>query len=42
MVHASVFVHAHGLKESNDVGVGTKIWAFAHVMKGLCLARIAM
>jgi acetyltransferase-like isoleucine patch superfamily enzyme len=30
----SVFVHERGLCESTDVGPGTRIWAFAHVMKG--------
>jgi len=29
-----VFVHPQGLCESDQVGSGTKIWAFAHVMKG--------
>jgi acetyltransferase-like isoleucine patch superfamily enzyme len=30
----SVFVHPHALCESDDVGPRTRIWAFAHVMKG--------
>ena len=29
-----VFVHPNGLCESLDIGPGTRIWAFAHVMKG--------
>jgi UDP-2-acetamido-3-amino-2,3-dideoxy-glucuronate N-acetyltransferase len=29
-----VFVHPHGLCESDEVGPGTRIWAFAHVLKG--------
>ncbi|HVE75765.1 MAG TPA: acyltransferase [Actinomycetota bacterium] len=29
-----VFVHPLGLCESEDVGSGTRIWAFAHVMAG--------
>lgn len=29
-----VFVHPQALCESNDVGPGTRIWAFAHVMEG--------
>jgi acetyltransferase-like isoleucine patch superfamily enzyme len=29
-----VFVHEKGLCESEDVGAGTRIWAFAHVMRG--------
>jgi UDP-2-acetamido-3-amino-2,3-dideoxy-glucuronate N-acetyltransferase len=28
------FVHPNGLCESADVGPGTRIWAFAHVMEG--------
>ncbi|MEW5847165.1 MAG: acyltransferase [Myxococcota bacterium] len=31
---ASVFVHERALCESDDVGPRTRIWAFAHVMKG--------
>lgn len=31
---ASVFVHPRGLCESADVGPGTRVWAFAHVMEG--------
>lgn len=31
---AAPFVHERGLCESSDVGPGTRIWAFAHVMKG--------
>ncbi len=29
-----VFVHDRGLCESTDVGPGTRIWAFAHVLEG--------
>ncbi len=29
-----VFVHERGLCESEHVGAGTRVWAFAHVMKG--------
>ena len=29
-----VFVHEKGLCESDQVGNGTRVWAFAHVMKG--------
>ena len=32
--HARVQVHPHGLCESDDVGAGTRVWAFAHVMPG--------
>lgn len=28
------FVHAKALCESDEVGAGTRVWAFAHVMKG--------
>jgi UDP-2-acetamido-3-amino-2,3-dideoxy-glucuronate N-acetyltransferase len=28
-----VFIHPKALVESNDIGPGTRIWAFAHVMK---------
>jgi acetyltransferase-like isoleucine patch superfamily enzyme len=34
MAQSGVFVHALGLCESEDVGLNTRIWAFAHVMKG--------
>jgi len=30
----SVFVHTHALCESDQVGPRTRIWAFAHVMRG--------
>jgi acetyltransferase-like isoleucine patch superfamily enzyme len=30
----TVFVHERALCESDDVGPGTRIWAFAHVMAG--------
>jgi len=30
----TVFVHSRGLCESSDVGAGTRVWAFAHVMEG--------
>jgi UDP-2-acetamido-3-amino-2,3-dideoxy-glucuronate N-acetyltransferase len=28
------FAHSHAVVESNDIGTGTRIWAFAHVMRG--------
>jgi acetyltransferase-like isoleucine patch superfamily enzyme len=31
---AGVFVHPQALCETEDVGAGTRIWAFAHVMPG--------
>ncbi|MEZ4652246.1 MAG: acyltransferase [Candidatus Eisenbacteria bacterium] len=30
---SQVFVHSQGICESEDIGEGTRIWAFAHVMK---------
>ena len=33
-VKSSVFVHPSALCESTGVGSGTRVWAFAHVMKG--------
>jgi UDP-2-acetamido-3-amino-2,3-dideoxy-glucuronate N-acetyltransferase len=30
----AIFVHPNALCESDDIGAGTRIWAFAHVMKG--------
>jgi acetyltransferase-like isoleucine patch superfamily enzyme len=35
-----VFVHPHGLCESAEVGDGTRIWAFAHVMRGARIGRL--
>jgi len=32
--HEDVFVHSSALVESDEVGAGTKVWAFAHIMKG--------
>jgi acetyltransferase-like isoleucine patch superfamily enzyme len=29
-----VYIHPMALVESEDIGEGTKVWAFAHVMKG--------
>ncbi|WP_152364182.1 acyltransferase [Microlunatus speluncae] len=34
-----VFVHPQGLCDSNEVGAGTRIWAFAHVMAGARIGR---
>jgi len=36
---ADLFVHPLALCESREVGAGTKIWAFAHVMKGAVIGR---
>jgi acetyltransferase-like isoleucine patch superfamily enzyme len=35
----SVFVHPQGILESPNVGAGTRIWAFAHVLPGAVLGR---
>ena len=35
----SVFIHPQGLCESSDVGDGTRIWAFAHVLAGARIGR---
>ena len=35
----SVFVHPSALCETADVGPGTRIWAFAHVMEGVRIGR---
>ena len=34
-----VFVHPAGLCESEDVGAGTRVWAFAHVLPGARIGR---
>ena len=36
---AGIFVHRMALCESDEVGAGTQIWAFAHVMKGAVIGR---
>jgi UDP-2-acetamido-3-amino-2,3-dideoxy-glucuronate N-acetyltransferase len=36
---AKFFVHPNGLNESSDVGEGTRIWAFAHVLPGARIGR---
>jgi acetyltransferase-like isoleucine patch superfamily enzyme len=36
---AGVFVHPHGLCESDSVGSGTRVWAFAHVLPGAVVGR---
>ena len=35
----TVFVHENAICECRDVGVGTRIWAFAHVMDGATIGR---
>lgn len=36
---SAVFVHPQGINESETVGEGTRIWAFAHVMKGALIGE---
>ncbi len=36
---AEVFVHPQGINESTSVGEGTRVWAFAHVMKNAVVGR---
>ena len=38
-MNAEVFVHPQALNESGQVGTGTRIWAFAHVMKGAVVGK---
>jgi acetyltransferase-like isoleucine patch superfamily enzyme len=39
MPPSGVFVHERGLCESETVGEGTRIWAYAHVMRGAVIGR---
>ena len=34
-----VFIHPAALCESDSIGAGTRIWAFAHVMRGATVGR---
>lgn len=34
-----VFVHPQGLCETTDIGAGTRIWAFAHVLPGVQIGQ---
>ena len=36
-----VFVHPQGILESSDIGSGTRVWAFAHVLPGARIGRDA-
>jgi UDP-2-acetamido-3-amino-2,3-dideoxy-glucuronate N-acetyltransferase len=36
---SDVYVHPKGINESDQVGAGTRIWAFAHVMKGAVIGE---
>jgi acetyltransferase-like isoleucine patch superfamily enzyme/dTDP-4-dehydrorhamnose 3,5-epimerase-like enzyme len=35
----SVFIHPNALCESNDIGEGTRVWAFAHILPGARIGR---
>jgi UDP-2-acetamido-3-amino-2,3-dideoxy-glucuronate N-acetyltransferase len=35
----AVFIHPAALCESDSIGAGTRIWAFAHVMRGAAVGR---
>jgi acetyltransferase-like isoleucine patch superfamily enzyme len=34
-----VFVHAAAIVETEQIGAGTRIWAFAHIMKGVSIGE---
>jgi acetyltransferase-like isoleucine patch superfamily enzyme len=36
---ADTFIHPHALVETDRVGAGTRIWAFAHVMRDATIGR---
>ena len=36
---AEVFVHPGAMNDSDHVGAGTRIWAFAHVMEGAVVGK---
>jgi UDP-2-acetamido-3-amino-2,3-dideoxy-glucuronate N-acetyltransferase len=38
-VQDDIFVHPLALCESKDVGSGTRVWAFAHVMQGAIIGK---
>jgi len=35
----NAFVHSHALNESESVGDGTRVWAFAHILPGAVIGR---
>jgi UDP-2-acetamido-3-amino-2,3-dideoxy-glucuronate N-acetyltransferase len=39
MASNSYFVHPRALVETETIGEGTRVWAFAHVMKGATIGR---
>jgi acetyltransferase-like isoleucine patch superfamily enzyme len=36
---SEIFIHPTALCESDSIGAGTRIWAFAHVMRGATIGR---
>jgi UDP-2-acetamido-3-amino-2,3-dideoxy-glucuronate N-acetyltransferase len=36
---AGPLVHARALVESDEIGAGTRVWAFAHIMKGAIVGK---
>jgi UDP-2-acetamido-3-amino-2,3-dideoxy-glucuronate N-acetyltransferase len=38
-VNENVFVHSHAICDSTDIGAGTRVWAFAHVLAGARLGE---
>jgi acetyltransferase-like isoleucine patch superfamily enzyme len=38
-ISSGVFIHPQALVETADIGAGTRVWAFAHVMKGAQVGR---
>jgi UDP-2-acetamido-3-amino-2,3-dideoxy-glucuronate N-acetyltransferase len=38
-VNDGVFIHDHALCESETVGPGTRVWAFAHILEGARVGR---
>ena len=38
-MNREVFVHPKGICESESIGAGTRIWAFAHVLEGASVGR---
>jgi UDP-2-acetamido-3-amino-2,3-dideoxy-glucuronate N-acetyltransferase len=39
MTDTSVFIHDRALVETDAIGAGTRVWAFAHVMAGAVIGR---
>lgn len=38
-MNEEIFVHPTAIVESDEVGEGTRVWAFAHIMKGVVVGR---